>query len=47
MVASVWFLMDQKEASRRLESMLFWDVNNGISHQTDPEMKERFSPSKL
>jgi len=23
-----------KEASRRLESMLFWDVNNGISRRS-------------
>jgi urocanate hydratase len=29
-----------KEASRRLESMLFWDVNNGISRRSWARNKE-------
>jgi urocanate hydratase len=31
-VVLVWFLI--KEASKRLASMLFWDVNNGISRRS-------------
>jgi urocanate hydratase len=33
-----------KEASKRIESMLFWDVNNGISRRSWAVTKELYLP---